>query len=185
MGYTAPAEQVKDPAMEGFYSEVIGSRSFASIWYWIVFALMWTRATHWTLGVPYEDARNAILLKGTHMADFETQMEISTRKRVALYRAHPAIMVALAAFLLATVFMLGFSFRIQFMQATFLLIFPLTLVSLMSVRLALRLEAQGLRGSELYRAYVWHRRIKQVIGGIAIFCSAFWGVSQTLFSPYA
>ena len=171
--------------MEGFYEEVIGSRSFASIWYWIVYALMWTRATHWTLGVPYEDARNAIVLGGRHMVDFETQMEINMRKRVALYRAHPAILVALAAFLLATVFMLGFWFRIQFMQATFLLIFPLTIVSLLSVRLAVRLSERQLGGEELYRAYVWHRRAKQVIGGVAIFFAAFWGVSQTLFSPYA
>lgn len=171
--------------MEGFYSEVIGSRSFASIWYWIVYALLWTRATHWTLGVPYEDARNAIVLGGQHMVDFEAQMDINVRKRTALYREHPAILVAVVAFLLATVFWLGFGFRIQFMQATFLLIFPLTIVSLLSVNLALRLERTGARGEELYRVYVWHRRAKQVIGAIAIFASAFWGVSQTLFSPYA
>lgn len=171
--------------MEGFYEEVIGSRSFASIWYWIVFALLWTRATHWTLGVPYEDARNAQVLGGQHMVDFELQMSMNIRKRVALYRDHPALLVALAAFMLATVFMLGFWFRIQFMQAAFLLIFPLTMVTLLSISLALRLERTGLQGEALCNAYIWHRRIKQVIGGFAILTAAFWGVSQTVFSPYA
>ncbi|MEM7438411.1 MAG: component of SufBCD complex [Pseudomonadota bacterium] len=171
--------------MEGFYEEVIGSRSFASIWYWIVYALLWTRATHWTLGVPYEDARNAIVHGDQHMIDFETQMEINTRKRMAVFNAYPVIAVGAIAFLLATVFMLGFSFGIQFMQASFLLAFPLTIVTVLSLRLATVVDAKGLRGSDLYRAYVWHRRTKQAIGGVSIFCSAFWGVSQTLFSPYA
>lgn len=171
--------------MEGFYEEVIGSRSFASIWYWIVYALLWTRATHWTLGVPYEDARNAVVLGGNHMVDFETQMEINTRKRVTVFKQHPVFAVGSVAFLLATVFMLGFWFNIQFMQAAFLLAFPLTVVTILSVRLATVLEEKGLKGPDLYRAYVIHRRIKQVIGSVAIFLSAFWGVSQTLFSPYA
>lgn len=171
--------------MDGFYAEVIGSRSFASVWYWIVFALLWTRATNWTLGVPYEDARNAVVLGGRYMADFEVQMEINTRKRTRLYRAHPIMLVGAVSFFLATVFMLGFWFRIQFMQASFLLLFPLTLVTLLSTRLALRLERDDARGRDLYEAYVWHRRAKQVIGGLAIFLAAFWGVGQTVFSPYA
>ncbi|MEM6618844.1 MAG: component of SufBCD complex [Pseudomonadota bacterium] len=171
--------------MEGFYEEVIGSRSFASIWYWIVFALLWTRTTHWTLGVPYEDARSAALAGGQHARDFEVMMEIAARKRLVIIESSPTAIVGLGAFLLATVFMLGFWFGIQFMQATFLLVFPLTLVTTMSVRLAQRVHYGGLRGATLYRAYVWHRRIKQVIGAVAIFFAAFWGVSQTLFSPYA
>ncbi|MDR6265481.1 component of SufBCD complex [Roseobacter sp. N2S] len=171
--------------MEGFYKEVIGSRSFASIWYWIVFAVVWTRTTHWTLGVPYEDAQNAKKLGGQYQLDFETQIEINIRKTLEVFEGHSIIFTAIAAFFLATVFVLGFSFNIQFMQASFLLMFPLTIVSGMSIHLAQRLRALQLEGLELYGAYVWHRRIKQGIGAFSIFFAAFWGVSQTLFSPYA
>ncbi|GGA11344.1 component of SufBCD complex [Neptunicoccus cionae] len=171
--------------MEGFYQEVIGSRSFASIWYWIVFAVVWTRTTHWTLGVPYEDARNAKRFGGQYQIDFETQIEINIRKTLEVFEGHSIALTGLAAFFLATIFMLGFSFNIQFMQAGFLLIFPLTIVSGLSIHLARKLRTEDLDGAALYSAYVWHRRIKQGIGAFSIFFAAFWGVSQILFSPYA
>ncbi len=170
--------------MEGFYEEVIGSRSFASVWYWIVFALVWTRTTHWTLGVPYEDARLGRRLGGQHQTDFETLIEINVRKTLAVFDNHNVIYTAFAAFFLATIFVLGFYFGIQFMQAGFLLIFPLALVGIFSIRLAHHLEQSPLHGPDLYRAYVMHRRIKQMVGAVAIMFSAFWGVSQTLFTPY-
>jgi hypothetical protein len=171
--------------MEGFYEEVIGSRSFASIWYWIVFAVVWTRTTHWTLGVPYEDARNAQALGGQHTVDFETQIEINIRKTLHLFEGHSVFFTACAAFLLATVFMLGFYFNLQMMQAVFLLVFPLSIVSALSIHLAQRMRDENLQGDALIKAYVWHRRLKQGIGAFSIFFAAFWGVSQTLFSPYA
>ncbi|MCP5088438.1 MAG: component of SufBCD complex [Rhodobacteraceae bacterium] len=171
--------------MEGFYEEVIGSRSFASVWYWIVFALVWTRTTHWTLGVPYEDARMGRKHGGQYQVDFETVLEINTRKTLEVFDNHNIILTALAAFFLTTIFTLGFLFRIQFMQAGFLLLFPLSLVGLLSIRLAHSLTARPLHGEELYKAYVLHRRIKQLIGAVAIMFSAFWGVGQTLYSPYA
>jgi hypothetical protein len=93
--------------MQGFYVEVIGSRSFASIWYWIVFAVVWTRATHWTLGVPYEDARNSQRFGGQHQIDFEVKIEINIRKTLELFENHSAVFTAAAAFCLATVFTLG------------------------------------------------------------------------------
>lgn len=171
--------------MEGFYEEVIGSRSFASIWYWIVFAVVWTRTTHWTLGVPYEDARNARSLGGQHATDFEIQIEINIRKTLDMFESHSVFYVACAAFLLGTVFTLGFYFSIQMMQAVFLLVFPLCIVSALSIDLAQRMRDQDLHGDKLINAYVWHRRVKQGIGALSIFFAAFWGVSQTLFSPYA
>jgi hypothetical protein len=171
--------------MQGFYVEVIGSRSFASIWYWIVFAVVWTRATHWTLGVPYEDARNSQRFGGQHQIDFEVKIEINIRKTLELFENHSAVFTAAAAFCLATVFTLGFYHNLQFMQASFLLIFPLSIVSALSIHLAQVLRDGHVTGEPLVRAYIWHRRVKQAIGAVAIFFAAFWGVSQTLFSPYA
>lgn len=171
--------------MEGFYAEVIGSRSFASVWYWIVYGLIWTRATHWTLGVPFDDARLGQRLGGQHQHDFEMLVEINVRKTLTLFNSHNVFFTAFAAFMLATVFMLGFYFKIQFMQAAFLLMFPLTFVGALSLRLAHRLDDAPIFGDQLYRAYVVHRRLKQFVAANAIMFTTFWGVSQTLFSPYA
>lgn len=171
--------------MEGFYEEVIGSRSFASIWYWIVFAVVWTRTTHWTLGIPYEDVRNANAIGEQHLQDFETQIAINIRKTLTVFEANSVFLTASAAFLLATIFMLGFYFDIQMMQAVFLLVFPLSIVSALSVHLAQRMRDEDMHGKRLIKAYVWHRRVKQAIGAFSIFFAAFWGVSQTLFTPYA
>ncbi len=171
--------------MDGFYAEVIGSRSFASVWYWILLALVWTRTTHWTLGVPYDDARMAHKRGGQAQTDFETQIEINVRKTITMFDSHNVFFTAIAAFLLATVFMLGFWFDIQFMQAGFLLLFPLACVGALSLRLAHRWHEQPLYGDDLYRSYVYHRWVKHLIGANAILFTAFWGVSQTLFSPYA
>lgn len=170
--------------MEGFYEEVIGSRSFASIWYWIVFAVVWTRTTHWTFGVPYEDARNAKIIGGQYAVDFETQMEINIRKTLHVFTENSFFLTASTCFLLATIFMLGFYFELQMMQAVFLLVFPLSIVSALSLHLAHRLDEDRISGEALVKAYVWHRRLKQGIGAFSIFFAAFWGVSQTLFSPY-
>jgi hypothetical protein len=70
------------------------------------------------------------------------------------------------------------------MQAVFLLMFPLTIVSVLSIRLAQRMRDERLHGEALFLAYVWHRRIKQGIGAFSIFCAAFWGAMHTLFSLY-
>jgi len=170
--------------MEGFYEEVIRSRSFTSIWYWIVFALVWTRTTHWTFGVPYEDARNARDLGGQYATDFEIKIEINIRKTLDVFEGHGVFVTACGAFLLGSVFTLGFYFSVQMMQAVFLLLFPLTIVSVLSIHLAQRMRDERLHGEALFLAYVWHRRIKQGIGAFSIFCAAFWGALHTLFSLY-
>lgn len=171
--------------MEGFYEEVIRSRSFTSIWYWIVFALVWTRTTHWTLGVPYEDARNAHDLGGQYATDFEIKIEINIRKTLNVFEGHRVFFTAFVAFLFGTVFTLGFYFSLQMMQAVFLLVFPLMIVSVLSIHLAQRMRDERLHGEALFLAYVWHRRIKQGIGAFSIFFAAFWGVLHSQFSLYA
>lgn len=170
--------------MEGFYEEVIRSRSFTSVWYWIVFALIWTRTTHWTLGVPYEDARNARDLGGQYATDFEIKIEINIRKTLDVFEGHSVFFTAFVAFLLGTVFTLGFHFSIQMMQAVFFLLFPLTIVSVLSIHFAQRMRDERLHGEALFLAYVWHRRINQGIVAFSIFSAAFWGVLHTQFSLY-
>jgi hypothetical protein len=46
----------------GWYSnvfEVIDMRSFSSLWYWIALAVMWSSASHYVLGVPFDLVQRA------------------------------------------------------------------------------------------------------------------------------
>ena len=171
--------------MEGFFDEIVNSRSFTSIWYWVVFALLWTRATHWTLGVPYKDLQNARSFGGQYATDFRIQIQINVRKTLAVYERHSLVLTVSLSFLLGMVFTLGFHFYIQMMQAIFLLMMSQIMVSVLSIHLAKRIRNQKYVGDKLYSAYLLHRRTKQCLGAIAIFFAAFLGVSQTLFLPFA
>ena len=102
--------------MEGFFDEIVNSSSFANVWYWVVFALLWTRATHCTLGVPYEDLQNARSFGGQYAIDFRIQIQINVRKTLAVYEQHSMVLTVFLSFLLGTVFTLGFHFYIQIMQ---------------------------------------------------------------------
>ena len=171
--------------MEGFFDEIVNSSSFASVWYWVVFALLWTRATHCTLGVPYEDLQNARSFGGQYATDFRIQIQINVRKTLAVYEQHSMVLTVFLSFLLGTVFTLGFHFYIQIMQATFLLMMSQTMVSVLSIHLAKRIRNQKYVGDKLYSAYLLHRRTKQCLGAVSIFFAAFLGVSQTLSLPLA
>jgi hypothetical protein len=170
--------------MQDFYTEVIGTRSFTSVWYWIVFAVVWGRATHWTLGVPYEDARLARKLGGEFQRDFEILLELHIRKTLRVFNEHGALLVALATFSLAMFGTLGFGFNLHFMQAGFLLVFPMALVNALTIKLAYRLAADPPDSGQLYRIYVRHRRVKQLIGAISILITSFWGVRQAFYNPF-
>lgn len=170
--------------MQGFYSELLGSNSFSSIWYWLMVAIVWSRATHWTLGVPFEMARLGQRLEGQFQTDFESQVEMGVRRYTYIFREYGYFLVGFGAFFLAFVATLGFGFQLQFMQAVFLLLFPLSIAGLISVRFAFDLQKRPVLGGELFSKFQWHRRLKQVIGTVSILFSTFWGMSQVFFDHF-
>lgn len=40
-------------------SEVIDFRSFSNLWFWIALAVMWSTASHWVMGVPWDLVQRA------------------------------------------------------------------------------------------------------------------------------
>ena len=84
--------------------------------------------------------------------------------------------MAITSFLLAGCATLGFWYRVEFCQAIFLIALPMSIVGILSVRLARRIRRDGLSGAALYHRIRLHRFVIQVIGMISIFITAFWGM---------
>ena len=86
----------------------------------------------------------------------------------------------MAFFLLTTILVLGFVYRIEFAQAIFLLAAPMTVVSAMIRRTAVRITA-GVEGAEpVVRLLRRQRFWTQFLGVICIFITAMWGMYQNI-----
>ncbi len=88
--------------------------------------------------------------------------------------------VAFGTFFLTFLCLSGFVYGFQLAQAISLLVFPMSIVGLMSLRLARRLQAQALTGPALRKALTRHRLMIQLIGMVSIFITALWGMYQNL-----
>jgi len=161
--------------------ELIDLRSFTSVWYWISLAVLWSTTAHWTLGVPFDAVTRARSAQGGEaQADLETLVRMNCRRIVHIMDVSGTWVVAFAFFVLAGLAALGFIYRIEFAQAVFLIGAPWTLVAMLSVRHARFLVAAGITGEALCSKLGRYRFFNQVIGLVAIFITAFWGMWHNL-----
>lgn len=160
---------------------LIDMRSFSSVWFWIVLALFWSSTTQIILGAPHDLIVRA--RKGTdpqNIEDLHTLVSIHVRRSLTLMRRAGHWIVAFTATILTLIFVLAFFYRVEFAQAVFLLLMPMTLVRLLSLRLALRIERENLREARLCRALLSHRFWMQMLGMLSIFTAALWGMLQVM-----
>lgn len=162
--------------------EVIDLRSFSNLWYWIGLAVFWSSVSHWILGVPYDSIQRAKRRKPENaMVDFEDHVRINVNRIlyiaewsgmwIALFGSAVVTALALAAFL----------YQIEFAQAVFLLLAPLVILSLLTLRTARIIRRDGLDGDALIRQLMRHRFMTQGIGVVAIFITAMYGMYVNLF----
>ncbi|MBI6629051.1 component of SufBCD complex [Pontibaca salina] len=167
----------------GFYSsifELINMRSFSNLWFWIVLAVLWAAASHWVLGVPYDMILRAQRRGGQAETDFEDMTRINVNRLCHVVGVAGVWLLGGACFLLSALAMLGFVYRIEFAQALFLLGFPLFFVALLSLTAARRIASEAPQGEELRRYLLRQRVYIQMIGAVAIFVTALWGMYQNL-----
>jgi len=161
--------------------EVIDMRSFTSIWYWIVVAVVWSSTAHWTLGVPFDAVSRARRSEGGQAQDdLETLVRVNCNRLIHIMDLSGIWVVGMLFFLLSVLALLGFWYKIEIAQAVFLLAGPLTLVALLSVRSARRIRALGTYGQALRQHLARQRFLNQVVGLISIFITAFWGMWHNL-----
>lgn len=155
-------------------------RSFSNLWYWIMLAVVWSTASHWVIGVPFDMFARARRQGGQATSDVETMVRINCNRLTYIADVAGLWLIGLVTFLLAGLATLGFGYGVEFCQALFLIATPMALVGLLSVRLARRLQREEATGDMLYRRIRFHRFITQVIGMISIFITAFWGMWQNM-----
>lgn len=160
--------------------EVIDLRSFSNLWYWIALAALWSSVSHWVLGVPHDMIQRARREGGQAQADVEDLVRININRLLYMVDSGALILVAIAAFWLSTLLVLGFWYDVEFAQAVVLLFAPMMLVVWVSVRASRRIVAEAATGEALFRRLTIHRRVVQVIGMLAITVTAFYGTWQNI-----
>jgi hypothetical protein len=89
-------------------------------------------------------------------------------------------LVGIVCFVLTMLLALGFVYGIEFAQAVFLLALPMTAVGGLTLRSARKIAREAATGTVLCRRLSVHRFIVQLIGMLAIFVTAMWGMLQNL-----
>lgn len=158
-------------------------RSFSSLWYWIAMAVLWSTTSHWVLGVPFDMVLRARRKGGIAAEDMMALTTINVRRLLTIGREAGVALALVLSFLLSTLVVLGFVYRMEFAQALVLLALPLALVGLLSLRTAARLEpvlAAGSDAETVSRALTRHRVAVQAVGLVAITVTSLWGMLQNL-----
>jgi hypothetical protein len=158
--------------------EVIDMRSFSNLWFWIALAVLWSTASHYVLGVPFDLVTRAQRSGGEAEEDLHDLVRVNVNRLLYISSAAGLWLIGLGCFALTTLALLGFVYSVELAQALFLIGFPMSLVFLLSLRTARRIREAD--GAGLYRMMLRHRRVVQVIGMISIFVTAMWGMYQNL-----
>ncbi|MDG3039932.1 component of SufBCD complex [Roseicyclus marinus] len=159
-------------------TQVIGLRSFSNLWYWIVLAILWSTLSHWVLGIPYDLVQRARAGDADSQRDVEALAVISCRRILNLAEVSGIAMVALSAFVVTSLAVLGWVYRVEFCQALVLLLLPLLAVTGLSIHTARGLVDSGFE--DLAPRLRRHRLMVQGMGVMFIFLTAFWGMYVNL-----
>lgn len=160
--------------------ELIDMRSFSNLWYWIVLAVLWSTASHWVLGVPFDMISKAKRMGGEAQDDLEAMVRINMYRMLDIVRTAGTWLVSLWAFVLTMLVLLGFVYDIEFAQAVLFLFFPFSILMMLSVRTAQLIEAGENQGPSLHRRLQRHRVSTQVLGMISIFVTSLFGMYQNM-----
>ncbi|NNK79247.1 MAG: component of SufBCD complex [Litoreibacter sp.] len=157
--------------------ELIDFRSFSNLWFWIMLAVFWSTASHFVMGIPY-DMVTRINRGGARAEEAERDLEdlarINSNRLIYIGETAGFWLVGFGFFVLSALFSMGFFYNLEICQALFLLLTPMSIVVLLSLRWARMI--QGKTGPELRKMLRRHRISIQVIGMVSIFVTSIWGM---------
>ena len=115
------------------------------------------------------------------MADLETMVAINLRNTLPMLKNYGAVLVGVMTFMLSVFLTIGLAFNFELMQAIGLFWFFLCILGIVSWKFMLRLEAEQPKGTDLVKAIQCHKLAKQIIGVLALFLTAFYGLLTATF----
>lgn len=160
--------------------DVIDFRSFSSLWYWIMLAVVWSSTSHWVLGVPFDLIVRARRDGGQAQADLEALTRINVGRILHIVGVSGPWLAGFAAFVHSTLLVLAVWYRIEFAQAVLFVALPMTLVGALSVATARAIAEAPPTGADLARRLIRHRFWTQLVGMLAIFATAMYGMYHNL-----
>jgi len=160
--------------------ELIDIRSFSSLWFWIMLAVVWSMASHWVVGIPYGMVTRARHEGGQSAKDLQDMILISINRRPMISPLWGMSLLSLICFGLTALVVLGFVYRVETAQALFLLGFPLSLVWALNLSTARSIIQEQATGPALYKRLTRLRAYVRAIGIVAIFVTALWGMYQNM-----
>jgi hypothetical protein len=178
------AFNIKDrPFLDLYHTilEVIDMRSFSNLWFWISVAVVWSSASHWVLGVPYDMVLRARRYGEQAQVDLEDMVRINVNRILYITQVSGLWILGFGCFFMTMLFTLAIFYAFEFAQAVLLLGFPLSLVGVLSVSTAQQIQDETARGDLLFKRLSRHRLYTQIIGMVSIFITSIWGMYQNLY----
>lgn len=160
--------------------EVIDMRSFSNLWFWIALAVVWSSASHYVLGVPFDLITRARRHGGEAQRDLEDMVRINVNRILYIGQVSGLLLMGFVCFVLTALAILGFFYDVEFAQALFLIALPMSFVGALSVRTAGLIAGEEPEGDALHRRLIRHRQAVQLIGMASIFVTALWGMWKNL-----
>lgn len=160
--------------------ELIDMRSFSNLWFWIALAVVWSTASHWILGVPFDMVTRARRHRGQAAEDLDALVRINTNRLLYIGNVSGLWLLGFVCFILTGLALLGFFYRVEFAQAVFLLGAPMSAVGALNLSTARLIQQQEAEGEVLWRMLTRHRIWVQAIGMVSIFVTALWGMYQNM-----
>jgi hypothetical protein len=166
-------------------ARVIDFHTFASIWYWFAVIISWAVASHWPIGVPFDLLFRARKCAPQDIADLEAIVDVNVRRFTGLTDMAGPWLLGLVTFVLSVLCMTGFYYGFELAQGLFVLGAPLTLIIWLNIQVAYGLRENPARGRDLVDRLFKMRLWSQVIGMIAIFTTAVYGLYFSLDALFA
>lgn len=160
--------------------QTIDLGSFSSVWYWLILAVIWSSASHYVLGVPYDLINRARRHGGQAEIDLHDLVRINVNRIMHITGTAGLVLIGFVAFALTSLAVLGFWYGSQMGQAVFMVALPLTFVGALSAATGRMIQATQPEGDALYSILQRHRLWTQIIGMISIFVTGMYGMYQNL-----
>lgn len=177
---------------------LLGSRSFGTIWFWIVLAVVWTTAARNVLGVP-PDIFRRVPRQGAADDDPASLALLDwlsmTLPRWRIGNREGVWLLGIVTFLATVLVLLGFGYGLEMAQALVFLLLPVILVMVLGIRLARHLRpllaraqsgaiGAGQAATEAANRMRRHRFVLTVVSAFAVVVTAFWGAMWIVMHPF-
>ena len=141
---------------------------------------MWSTASHWVMGVPFDMIVRAKKYEGQAELDLQDIVRVNVNRLLYIGHVSGLWMLGFGCFVLSALALLGFVYEVEFAQAVFLLALPMAILFGLSLRTAHAIAFANPQGEVLRAKLLRHRLYTQFLGVLSIFTTALWGMYQNL-----